>query len=132
MVTVNDLIGVPFVSRGRDPKTGLDCWGLVMEVGKRFGKNIPDFLVDAHDSKQIGVIHAFVEKDWTKTDHPQPGAVIGLRLDRACLPDVTQHYGVCLDTRRFIHAMEGVGVVVTRLDHRFFRNIISGFYLWSI
>ena len=40
---ISDLIGVPFVSRGRDPKIGLDCWGLVMEIGRRMGKNIPDF-----------------------------------------------------------------------------------------
>ena len=129
---ISDLIGVPFVSRGRDPKTGLDCWGLVMEIGRRMGKDIPDFYVDALDSKQIGVIKDFVEKDWVKADKPEPGAIIGLRLDRCCLPDITQHFGVCIDKIRFCHTMQHVGVIVSRVDHRFFKNIITGYWVWSL
>ena len=30
-----DLIGVRFLHQGRDPATGLDCVGLLVEVGKR-------------------------------------------------------------------------------------------------
>ena len=131
MIEIADLIGVPFVSRGRDPKTGLDCWGLVIEIGRRMGKDIPDFYVDALDSEQIGVIKDFVEKDWIKSARPEAGAVIGLRLDRNCLPNITQHFGVCLDKIRFAHTMQGVGVIVSRIDHRFFKNIITGYYLWS-
>ena len=129
MNDVSDLIGVPFVSKGRDPKTGLDCWGLVVEVGRRMGKNIPDFYVDAMDSKQIGVIKEFVEKDWQKAEKPDTGVIVGIRLDRGCLPDVTQHFGVCLDRRRFIHTMQDTGVIITDLNHRFFKNIITGFYI---
>ena len=25
---LRDLIGIPFVQNGRDPRLGLDCWGL--------------------------------------------------------------------------------------------------------
>ena len=132
MIQINDLIGVPFVSRGRDPKTGLDCWGLVMEVSKRFGKNIPDFFVDAYDSKQIGVIHDFVKSDWVCIPTAEAGAVVGLKLDRVCMPDVVQHYGVCLDRKRFIHTLKDMGVIISRLDHRFFNKHIEGFYQWSL
>lgn len=131
MIDVADLVGIPFVSKGRNPETGLDCWGLVMEVGRRMGKNIPDFYVDAMDSKQIGAIKSFAEKDWTQIDKPETGVIVGIRLDRACLPDVTQHFGVCLDRRRFIHTMQDTGVIITDLNHRFFKNIITGFYHWS-
>ena len=129
MTNVSDLIGIPFVSSGRDPKTGLDCWGLVLEVGRRFGKNWPDFLIPAEASKQIGIIYNFVQSEWLHVVRPEPGAIVGLRLDRACMPDVTQHFGVCLDKMCFIHTMQDVGVVITRLDHRFFKNIITGYYL---
>ena len=132
MVFISDLIGIPFVNRGRDTRTGFDCWGLVMEVGRRMGKEFPDFYVSALDSKQIGVIHNFVESDWQKVSGPDEGVIVGMRLDRACLPDVTQHFGVCLDKMRFIHTMKNVGVIVTRLDHRFFKNIVSGYYQWSL
>lgn len=130
MIPISDLIGVPFVSKGRDPKTGLDCWGLVLEVGQRMGKAFPDFFVDAHDSKQIGVIYDFVQKDWLHIPSSQEGAVVGLRLDRGCMPGIVQHYGVCLDRKRFIHTLKNTGVIVSRLDHRFFARHIEGYYLW--
>jgi len=128
MLDVADLIGIPFVSRGRDPKAGLDCWGLVMEVGRRMGKDIPDFYVDAHDTRQIGIIKDFVEKDWIKTDRPEAGAIIGMRLDRGCMPHITQHFGICVDKIRFIHTMEHTGSIISRIDHRFFKQIITGYY----
>ena len=31
-----DLIGIPFVNRGRNKETGLDCYGLVQEFYKKF------------------------------------------------------------------------------------------------
>ena len=37
MINFTDLIGVPFVNRGRDATYGLDCYGLVKEVYKRYG-----------------------------------------------------------------------------------------------
>lgn len=33
-----DLIGVPFKNLGRDVKSGLDCYGLVVEIYRRCGK----------------------------------------------------------------------------------------------
>ena len=39
-----DLIGVPFVNRGRDKNTGFDCYGLVKEVFRRYGYTIPNMI----------------------------------------------------------------------------------------
>jgi len=39
-------IGVPYVWGGTDPKTGLDCSGLVQRVYKDFGINLPRVAVD--------------------------------------------------------------------------------------
>ena len=128
MVDVSDLIGVPFVSRGRDPQKGLDCWGLVLEVSRRFGQTLPDFYVDALDGKQIGVIYNFVRSEWKELEKPEPGAVVGIRLDRACLPGTTQHFGICVDRRQFIHTLKNVGVIISKFDR--FKNIITGYYQW--
>ena len=38
-----ELIGVPFANKGRDKKTGLDCYDLVKEVYKEYGKQIPEY-----------------------------------------------------------------------------------------
>ena len=38
-----DLIGVPFKNLGRDVKSGLDCYGLVVEIYRRCGKEIGEY-----------------------------------------------------------------------------------------
>ena len=47
MVDVSDLIGIPYKEHGRD-KTGLDCYGLAIEVSKRFGNDLTDFDYKRH------------------------------------------------------------------------------------
>jgi len=42
MFNYDDLIGIPFVDGGRDI-TGLDCWGLALELFKRQGYIIHDY-----------------------------------------------------------------------------------------
>lgn len=42
MIDVSDLIGIPYVEHGRS-KDGYDCYGLAIEVEKRFGIILPDF-----------------------------------------------------------------------------------------
>lgn len=37
-----DLLGVPFVMGGDDPKRGLDCWGMAREVCRRAGLLLGD------------------------------------------------------------------------------------------
>lgn len=40
MIDVTDLIGIRYKTNGRT-KTGYDCLGLAIEVGRRFGYEIP-------------------------------------------------------------------------------------------
>jgi cell wall-associated NlpC family hydrolase len=131
-IDITGLVGIPFVSRGRDVNTGLDCWGLVIEVLKRIDINVPDFYVDAHDATSIADIKMVFESKWEKIPKPEIGVVVGMNLDRSCMPEITQHYGVCIDRRRFIHTIENQGVIITRFDHKFFKNIIEGYYKWSM
>lgn len=42
MIDVSDLIGISYKEHGRN-KSGFDCYGLAMEVEKRFGIDLPDF-----------------------------------------------------------------------------------------
>lgn len=44
MINIDDLVGKPYITNGRGPN-GYDCYGLAIEVEKRFGhtwKNIED------------------------------------------------------------------------------------------
>jgi cell wall-associated NlpC family hydrolase len=42
-VNIKDLLGIPYKQHGRD-KTGFDCYGLVIFLYKRMGRNLPDYL----------------------------------------------------------------------------------------
>ena len=133
MIEYRDLQGAKFVDGGRDPATGLDCWGLLMAVMARFGFDIPDFRIACSESFAIDA--AFREQTgmrggWYKEPEPAAGRVAVLSLNPHT-PDMVQHYGVCLDAKRFIHTMRKSGVVITRLNHRFFSKKILGYYSWA-
>ena len=47
------------------------------------------------------------------------------------LDGMVQHYGVCLDEKRFIHTLHKPGVIVSKFDHKFFARKIAGYYVWN-
>lgn len=47
---LNDLIGKPYEFRGRG-NPGYDCWGLVVEVYRRFEFSIPDYSISAQSAR---------------------------------------------------------------------------------
>ena len=51
-----NLIGVPFKNLGRDVKSGLDCYGLVVEIYRRCGKEIGEYYSDCSDKARINAI----------------------------------------------------------------------------
>jgi len=127
---VRDLIGIPFVTGGRDPKTGLDCWGLCREALQRFGDNVPDFPMACYDALQINMIVLAEEPRWRRLDVPEHGSVVCFALD-PMVPWLIQHLGVYLGGGRIIHTLEKRGSSLISMDHRFFRGKIRGFYRWS-
>lgn len=127
----SDLMGVPFVDGGRDPKAGLDCWGLLMEVCSRIGYDVPDFTVSCFDTSEIGELARIeMARQLEPAETPAPGAVVTMALDPEA-PDEIQHFGVCINNRRFIHTTKETGVIKTMLSHRFWGRKIKGFYHWK-
>lgn len=47
MIDVSDLIGIPYKEHGRGVD-GYDCYGLVMEVERRIGVELPDYDYEVH------------------------------------------------------------------------------------
>lgn len=126
-----DILGTPFVDKGRDPARGLDCWGLFMLIMRRFGLDVPDYGISSLDSEAIHF--CFLGErggPWRAAPCPARGMAVAMRLDPK-MPQMVQHYGVCLDDRRFIHTLRKTGVLVTRINHRFFKDRIAGFYEWT-
>jgi len=133
MCDVTDLIGKPFHRRGCGPDH-YNCWGLVMEVLKRFGASAPDYAVDAAATLAINETYLSLldvavagSGPWKILDGPEPGAVVAIRND----PRLVDHMGVCLGNGKFIHIMSSIRVSIERLNDPQWRNKIAGYYRYA-
>lgn len=112
MIDVKDLIGTPFKEFGRDAKTGLDCYGLVIEVAKRYGKELKDvaahkFSIAEADKEADLKLNVKVTKDVKKP-------CIGLEFRGL---DGRLHIGITIDDKgTFLQATENQGVRMSTLD----------------
>ena len=123
--TFIDLIGVPFVDGGRNPITGLDCWGLSTEVFRRYGVELPDYKISCEEAS---LIHSEVKEQkqfWRRCEGEIPvPALIVIRFTEYC-----DHTGVYIGQGRFIHTRKGVGVNIDRIDSPAWSKRIEGFYV---
>ena len=124
---LDDLIGKRFVNGGRKPVTGLDCWGLVMEVYRRYGISIPDFTVDAFAFQAIDVLagKAVESRVWERVhefrDKDAPLVVL-MRMH----PKLITHVGVYIGHNRIIHTMKMTGIITSRASA--LKSRIVGYY----
>jgi cell wall-associated NlpC family hydrolase len=125
-----DLVGIPFVDGGRDPATGLDCWGIVMAAMRKLGKEVPDFKISCWAVRDIAGAFAIAVLDFEKAEGPAEGTIVAMAQDPEH-PDTVQHFGVCIGGGRFLHAMEKIRSCAPRLDHPFWKNRIRGYYRWT-
>ena len=122
-----DLIGKRFVNRGRSAVKGMDCWGLVMEVFRRYGVYVPDYTVDAfafHTIDKVAGIAAQSRK-WKRVEMPANGDA-PLAVLMRMHPKYITHAGVYIGDNRIIHTMKCTDVIVskaTALNRR-----IEGYY----
>lgn len=119
----DDLIGIPFVDGGRDPESGLDCWGLVKEAFRRQGCEVPDYHISAIEAADIAGTMKRQEDDWIRLDEPRVGCLVLLRLTPGLWAN---HVGIYVGDGRFLHAYLPTGVCVDRL--RRWRSRIVGYY----
>ena len=123
-----DLIGVPFQNRGRDYEHGLDCYGLVKEVYKRHGIEIPEYDADYNDMERINEL---IEGNtqgypWRELTEPKVPCLIAIRFGSPV--GVVNHTAVYIGGGKFIHTRERVGVCIDRISNPAWRRVIVGFY----
>lgn len=130
MIDVYDLINIPFSEDGRDPKVSLSCWGLVMEVQRRFGRNVPDYKIKADQSAMIFTAYQMSRHEpWRPILKPEHGDVIAMAIDPN-YPNYVQHFGVCMGDY-FIHTLKKTNSILTPMNHMFFAKKMKGFYRWE-
>lgn len=128
---VAQFIGIPFAEKGRT-RAGVDCWGAVrLVLAEHFGyDSLPDFCDSYRDTADRDGIATAVRSGlllgWEKADTPSAGALVILRL--AGRP---WHCAIMVDSVHMLHALEGVGTVVERIDTMLWRNRIEGIYRYA-
>lgn len=128
MISYTDLIGVPFQNRGRDATHGLDCYGLVKEVYKRHGYDVPEYSADYNDMDKIdGLITDNTSGyPWKEITEPEVPCLIAMRLGSPY--GVVNHTAVYIGGGKFIHTRAKIGVNIDRLSSPAWRKVIVGFY----
>jgi cell wall-associated NlpC family hydrolase len=134
MIDYTDLIGCPFVGSGRDPKTGLDCYGLAKEIFRRYGYEIPEYDEDYTDVPKVTRLMktGLQESCWERIDsntEPDEPSLIAIRFG---VPQpFINHVGVYIGHGKFIHTRENTGVVVEQVNSPVWRHVIEGFYRYK-
>lgn len=131
MVNYSDLIGVPFVNRGRDIKTGLDCYGLVKEMFKRFGHDIPEYTVDYDNTEAVNALivgKTAIKSNWQAVDFNSMPVPSLLAIRFGVPKGIVNHTGVYIGNGKFIHTRENTGVLVDRIDSPAWKRQIEGCY----
>jgi cell wall-associated NlpC family hydrolase len=120
-VQYGDLIGVPFVKGGRTLR-GLDCYGLVREMYRRwYGVELPNY-EPAHPSQnEVALILSGLQQ-WERVT-PVEGSMALFKLTS------TLHTGFVLPYGRLIHTWDqSGGVCVERLSD--WKHRIMGCYVY--
>jgi cell wall-associated NlpC family hydrolase len=134
MVEYSDLIGTPFANHGRSKEVGFDCYGVVKEVYKRAGIDLPEYDANWND---VDTINAYIQGEETserwqeiprnEIDKHIP-CVLAIRLGAS----VVNHTGVYIGNGKFLHTRERAGgVCVDRVNSPAWKNIIEGFYVYK-
>ena len=127
---MRDLIGIPFVDRGRD-RNGMDCWGLALAAMRHFGKDVPDFDVSCFDTLSIHAIYDGQRARWAwqKVEIPEPGDIAIMCLDPR-YPEMVQHVGVYIGNGRVIHTLKKRESHLIRIDDSYWSLKIVKYYRW--
>ena len=124
----NDLIGIPFRDSGRDAKTGLDCYGLVMEVYRRNGKELPEYFAPAFDDAAVNAEIDRARPVWERVvGDPPPLSVMAIKFNS----HLCNHTGVYIGNGLFIHTRERIGVNIDRIDSPAWKRRIEGYYVYK-
>ena len=129
---LNELFYTSFVKGGRDLESGLDCQGLLLKVMSLYGYDVKDTDIASYATEAVASVISdeLQSGKWQKIDVPEEGCVVVIALD-SMAPEKAQHLGVYLGEGKFIHILEKRGVVTNRIDDRFFRQKIRGYFLWN-
>lgn len=115
VATARGWLGVPFLHQGRS-RSGVDCAGLVICVGRELGELATDFDVNGYRRSPDGSMLRECDARLVAISAPEPGAVAMMRFS-----EEPQHLAFVVPYRHggfaILHALQKSGRVVEhRLD----------------
>lgn len=127
-ICIADLIGVPFCDRGRDPKVGLDCWGLCRVIYERLGITLPMYHIGCFEPELISqVFESEKIALLTQVTNPSFPNFVAMKFNSS----VVNHIGIYIGNKQFIHARQGSNVSIESVEHLYWKRAIQGYYEWS-
>lgn len=120
-VLLDDLLKAKYELGGRGPN--YDCFGLLIEVAKRYGIILPNETTNAtpednHNAFLRGITY------FTRLDNPENYCMVLL----APHMKFSNHCGFVLEYPRFVHCWEKTNVTIEKLDSLFWKPRVRGFY----
>jgi cell wall-associated NlpC family hydrolase len=117
----NELIGLPYAPKGRDPTSGVDCTWVLLELFRAGGHPLPNPGTTDEADEALALFGDRLEE----VDRPEVGGLVVLYRE-----DKADHAAVVVRHGYVIHACEG-GVRRTRLaiytgrsDARYYRAAV--------
>lgn len=126
MINVDDLIGVKYRKNGRTKEEGFDCYGLAIEVLKRFGHELPDIENARKDDYDFNECHLLVLKKVKVEEIPEPQTAGDVVLIKQMGKAMT-HIGVYMGNGQVIHCNIS-GVHIEKLSR--LNGMIGRCYKW--
>jgi len=131
----SDLVGVPYSLGGRDPRRGLDCFGVLLELYRRAGVELLDVAPTRYNGEETVDPAAALEafgNGWTPTTRAALafGDVVLVRFP-VTEKTTLLHVAVVVATApvRVLHAHELANVCATRLERLL--PWVAGFYRYT-
>ena len=122
-----DLLGKPYLFGSYGPNT-YDCYGLIVELYKRLGINLPKRFPDDNFPSIHENVQNEYEMNWECIEKPVPYCVVRISL----VPPYVSHVGMVLeDCKTFIHILPTRNVTIERLDSIIWRRRIAGYAKWK-
>ena len=108
-IKIDDLRGKPYKQKGRGPD-GFDCYGLCMEVSRRFGVELPK-------------LRDLLECEFKSIEKPERGALVLIEAVD------TRHVGIMLDKRTLFQIRDNkCGAHTIKINDPRIKDRIIGYY----
>ena len=92
-----DMLSAPYVDFGRDPKTGLDCYGLIIECCKRAGTPLKDMYYETTKCKENFVEEQKLKMNIRQIDKARQGCLV------QCYYNGNLHTGYMINNVHMLH-----------------------------